>query len=84
MFFNVDVKPKFLGGPTTGSCISPSSIPGVYAECGMRMLGIRRLTAENSAGEEPILRVAAKIAEVRNLYVEKVFANYAKKTDMNG
>ena len=70
MFFNVDVKQKFLGGPTTGSCVSPSSIPGVHAECGMRILGMRRLTVENiaqlTAREEPILRVAAKIAEVRN------------------
>ena len=74
-FLIFDVKPTFLGGPTTGSWVSPSSTAGVYAECGMRILGMRKLTVANiaqlTAGEEPILRVAAKIAEVRTFYVEK-------------
>ena len=87
-FLIFDVKPTFLGGPTTGSWVSPSSTAGVYAECGMRILGMRKLTVANitqlTAGEEPILRVAAKIAEVRTVYVEKVFEILGQKTNMDG
>ena len=54
----------------------------------MKILGMRKLTVANiaqlTAGEEPILRVATKIAELRTFYVEKVFKIIGKKTNMDG
>ena len=85
-FLIFHIKQIFLGGPTTGSWVSPSSTAGVYAECGMRLLGMRKLTVANisqlAAVDEPISRVAAKIAEIRSFYIEKVFEILGKKTNM--